>query len=624
MDRQDRALPLTREQLDIWLAEETGHSDTTEWQVGLLVLIEGNLERDALEWALNRAMREAEPVRAACFEVDGQVFQQAIDYPDVGLDFYDLSGSDDPVQEAQKIALSIQRTPMPFTGPLFKFALFQTHPDKFYLYGCFHHIVIDAAGIGLLGNRIAAVYSAIVSGEPIPPAFFGSLQDLVDCESAYESSADYLEDHDYWTKNLPAEDGSQQRLAQATREHEPHWPSAPVPLDSAVLRRVHELSQVWNVPRSSVITAACALLVRGWSAEGSEVVLDFPVSRRVRPESKTLPGMVAGVVPLVVRISPEATVADFCHHVDTRIREALQHQRYPVQALERKTHHRDPWQPSGRVVIDFFPTSFNLDFGGIAASASMTNSGLVGGFGLIFSGVGEELFLNTLGAGHPLSNFDATELAARLQRVLVAMTADPGRRVSSIAVLDEAECARLEEWGNRAVVTRPAPVGVSIPAAWAAQVARTPEAVAISSAGGELTYRQVEQAANRLAHLLAAQGVGPGQRVALLLERSAQAVVAILAVLKTGAAYVPIDPAVPEARMRFVLDDAAPVAVITSAELRARLAGQDLSVVDVDDPALDTQPVAALAAPAPDEVAYLIYTSGTTGTPKGVAVAHRQ
>ena len=107
-------------------------------------------------------------VRAAFFEVDGQVFQRAIDYPDVELAFYDLSGSDHPVQEARGIASSIQRTPMPLTGPLFKFALFRTRLDEFYLFACGHHIVIDGTGIALVGHRIASVYSAIVSGAPIP------------------------------------------------------------------------------------------------------------------------------------------------------------------------------------------------------------------------------------------------------------------------------------------------------------------------------------------------------------------------------------------------------------------------------------------------------------------------
>ena len=133
----------------------------------------------------------------------------------------------------------------------------------------------------------------------------------------------------------------------------------------------------------------------------------------------------------------------------------------------------------------------------------------------------------------------------------------------------------------------------------------------------------MDEASNRLAHLLAGQGVGPGERVALLLPRSAEAIVAILAVLKTGAAYVPIDPALPAARIEFMLADAAPIAAITTAELAERLDGCDLLVIDVDDPAIDSQPGTALPAPAPDDIAYLIYTSGTTGVPKGVAITHR-
>ena len=126
-----------------------------------------------------------------------------------------------------------------------------------------------------------------------------------------------------------------------------------------------------------------------------------------------------------------------------------------------------------------------------------------------------------------------------------------------------------------------------------------------------------------MAHLLAGEGVGPGQRVALVLPRSAEAIVAMLAVVKTGAAYVPIDPAAPAARMEFVLGDAAPVAAVTTAGLADRLGGRDLLVIDIDDPAVDRQPSTALPGPAPDDIAYLIYTSGTTGTPKGVAIPHR-
>ena len=124
---------------------------------------------------------------------------------------------------------------------------------------------------------------------------------------------------------------------------------------------------------------------------------------------------------------------------------------------------------------------------------------------------------------------------------------------------------------------------MSVPVLFAAQVARTPEAVALVCGGRSWTYRELDEAANRLAHLLAGHGVGPGGCVALLFSRSAEAVVAIVAVLKTGAAYLPIDPAVPAARIEFLLEDAAPVAAITTADLADRLDGRDLPVIDVED-----------------------------------------
>ena len=135
-------------------------------------------------------------------------------------------------------------------------------------------------------------------------------------------------------------------------------------------------------------------------------------------------------------------------------------------------------------------------------------------------------------------------------------------------------------WGNRAVLTQPAPVAVSVPVLFAAQVARAPEAVALTFGDRSMTYRELDEAANRLAHLLSGQGVGPGACVALLLERSAQAVVAMLAVLKTGAAYLAIDPALPAARIEFMLADAAPIAAITTTGLASRLDGCDLAVID--------------------------------------------
>ncbi|OJZ75780.1 non-ribosomal peptide synthetase, partial [Mycobacterium paraffinicum] len=620
MQLDERALPLTQGQLDIWLAQETGRS-ATDWQLGLFVKITGRVERKPLEWAIRRALREAEPVRAAILSEDGQVLQQALDDPEVDLAFHDLRGSDNAVRDAQEIAASIQRTPMPFTGPLFRFALFQTGVNEFYWFTCCHHIVADASGIALVGHRIATIYSAVISGAPMPSPFFGSLADLVRCESEYEASTDYAEDEAYWSRNLPSHDEPDRRFRRAN-EGGPYRSSAPIQLDPAVLRRVEELSHAWEMPRSSVITAACALLVRAWSGNGTEVVLDFPVSRRVTPESKTIPGMVSGVVPLVLKLSPQCTVSDLCRHVDARIREALRHQRFPVRGLERKVRSGDPRQSAQRVSVNFLPAVLALDFGGLAASASYTNSGLADGFGLFFSAVGDQLLFGVEGAGQPFAGFTAADLAERLMRVLAAMTGDPERRLLSIDPCSADEYTRIDGWGNRSMLTQPAPEPVSIPDLFAGQVSRAPAAVALVFEGRSMTYRELDEAANRLAHFLVGRGAGPGQSVALLLARSPAAVIAMLAVLKTGAAYLPIDPGLPDARIEFMLADATPIAVVTTADMGSRLDGCEPTVVDIADPRIDTQPGTALPAPTPDDIAYLIYTSGTTGVPKGVAVSH--
>ncbi|WP_156749945.1 AMP-binding protein, partial [Mycobacterium sp. E2479] len=213
-------------------------------------------------------------------------------------------------------------------------------------------------------------------------------------------------------------------------------------------------------------------------------------------------------------------------------------------------------------------------------------------------------------------------LITRFEQILLAMTSDPTRALSSIDVLDQPEHTHLNQLGNRATLTRPPGSAVSVPVVFGEQLARTPDAVALTYGQRSWTYRELDQASNRLAHLLTDHGAGPGQCVALLLPRCAEAITAVLAVLKTGAAYIPIDPALPMARIGLMLTDAAPIAAITTTDLRAQLDSHDIAIIDPDDPTVKRQPNTPLPAPAPDDIAYLIYTSGTTGLPKGVAITH--
>src|SRR5215218_2182158 len=190
MEPNDGGLPLSRGQLDIWLSQESGLVGT-EWQLGLLVRIDGAIQRDLLHQAMRQALQEAEPARAAFFEQDAQVVQKPVDYSDIELPFYDVSDAPDPGEKVREIAASIQHTPMPLTGRLVTFALFKTQPDQYYAFGLGHHISVDGVGMALVCRRIASIYTALAKGNPVPPAYFGSLQDFVDLEARYVESAEF-------------------------------------------------------------------------------------------------------------------------------------------------------------------------------------------------------------------------------------------------------------------------------------------------------------------------------------------------------------------------------------------------------------------------------------------------
>ncbi|MBY0286648.1 MAG: amino acid adenylation domain-containing protein, partial [Mycobacteriaceae bacterium] len=397
-------------------------------------------------------------------------------------------------------------------------------------------------------------------------------------------------------------------------------------------QQVARVAREHNATSFMMVQAALAVLLSKVSAS-SDVAVGFPIAGRTDPALDDLVGFFVNTLVLRIDVAGDLTVAELLAQVRQRSLAAYENQDVPFEVLVERlnpsrslSHHplvqvALAWQNnepanflSGDLEVSPLPVDTRTARMDLAFSlAERWNDGSEP------AGIGGAVEFRT-------DVFDAASvesLIGWLERVLVAMTAEPTRRVSSIDVLDEDEHACLDELGNRAILTLPAPPAMSIPVLFGARAAQSPDAVALVCAGRSMTYRELDEAANRLAHLLADYRAGPGQCVALLFSRSAEAVVAILAVLKAGAAYLPIDPSVPAARIQFIVGDAAPVAVITTADLRPRLDGFDVPVIDVGDPVLQSQPEAALPAPDPDEIAYLIYTSGTTGVPKGVAITHR-
>ena len=639
-------VPLSFAQSRLWFIDQL-QGPSPVYNLAVALRLHGHLDADVLAAALSDVVGRHESLRTLFVAPDGIPEQRVIEREraDFGWQVVDAtawppSRLDEAVGEATRHNFDLAAE-IPLRAKLFRVA-----DDEHVLVAVAHHIAADGWSVAPLVNDLGTAYASRCAGQapdwaelPVQYVDYTLWQraqfgDLDDSESRIAAQLDY------WQHALA---GMPERLALPTDRPYPlvadqrgaalavDWP-VELQQQVALVAREH------NATSFMVIQAALAVLLSRLSTS-SDVAVGFPIAGRRDPALDGLVGFFVNTLVLRLDLAGDPTVDELLAQVRGRSLAAYEHQDVPFEVIVERlnptrslTHHplvqvMLAWQnlpgdasaPSAGLTLgDLHVTPMPVDVRAARVDLSFSLAERWSESGEP-AGIGGAVEFRT-------DVFDAASIEAlieRLQRVLTAMTADPARRLSSVDVLDEVEHARLAEWGNRAALTAPVSAPTSIPALFAAQAARTPEAVAVSSGDDSWTYRQLDESANRLAHLLIDRGVGPGQRVALLLPRSVEAIVAIFAVLKTGAAYVPIDPAVPAARVEFVLDDAAPIAAITTAELADRIHGRDLLIVDVDDPAVDSQPATSLPAPDPDDIAYLIYTSGTTGTPKGVAIPHR-
>ncbi|MFQ2879898.1 amino acid adenylation domain-containing protein, partial [Mycobacterium sp. MS3] len=636
--KRPAVVPLSFAQSRLWFLEQL-HGPSPVYNIPVAVRLSGRVEDGALGAALGDVVARHESLRTRFPSSEGMPQQQVVApaAADFGWQVVDAVGwSGELLGEAIASVVGHQfdlATEVPLRARLFRLA-----EDEYVLVVVVHHVAADGWSISPLLRDLSAAYVARCAGQA--PGWAPLAVQYVDYTLWQRAQLGDLDDPDsriaaqlgYWEQALA---GLPERLVLPTDR--PYLPvadyrGARVPIDwpPELQRKVRRLARECNATSFMVMQAGLAVLL-GTLSGSADVAVGFPIAGRSDPALDELVGLFINTLVLRVDLGGDPSVGELLGRVRARSLGAFEHQDVPFELLVERlnptrslAHH-----PLVQVVLSWqnLPAQTpgvglgEVEVTPVAVEAHTARTDLDFFLAERWDEAGEPAGIG--GAVEFRTDvFDAESierLIERLERVLVAITADSTARLSSIDLLDEAEHARLDGWGNRAVLTQPAPALVSIPAAFAAQVARTPDAVAVSFEDRCMSYQELEQAANRLAHVLFDGGVGPGDVVALLVERSAQAVVAMLAVLKTGAAYLPIDPALPDARVELMLADAAPVAALTTAGLAERLAGLDLAVIDVADPRIDGYPHTALPWPAAEDVAYLIYTSGSSGVPKAVA-----
>ena len=603
-------LPLSPVQQGLLFHAGTAQGSDDGYAVQLDFTITGTVDPDRLRDAV-QAVIERHPQLAArfCDGFDEPV--QVIPADPMAAWRYVERASD---EQAERVCAD-ERAAVCALGdqPAFRAALIRTAEQRYRFVLTNHHIVLDGWSMPILLREIFAGYD----GQRLPAA--GSYRRYV----AWLADRDLGAARAVWGGVLAGFD-------TPTLVGPPDWvgagprAAASSRLPLAITRAVRQLARSRHTTVNTVLQAAWAQLLLGMTGQ-HDVVFGVPVSGRPAelPGAESMLGLLINTVPVRATMTATTTAADLLDQLQDAHNDTLEHQHLALSEIHRVTGQERLFDTL--FVYQNYPIDTGVLLGGSSglaitesASRDYTHYPLT-----IRVLPGTELGLRVEFDTEVFDAEDIDRLIARLRKLLAAMTADPHRRLSSIDVLDAEEHARLGEWGNRAALSRRA-TAASIPELFTAQVQRTPDAVALTFAGRSMTYRELDEAANRLAHLLSGHGAGPGACVALLFERSAEAIVAILAVLKTGAAYLPVDAALPAARVGFMIADATPIAAISTAALAGRLADHRLPVIDVADPRLPEYPSTAPSfGPDAHDVAYLIYTSGTTGVPKGVAVTHR-
>ncbi|HWO66711.1 MAG TPA: amino acid adenylation domain-containing protein, partial [Umezawaea sp.] len=621
---RDGGLPLSFAQQRLWFLDEF-EPGGTEYLTPSILRLRGRLDRSALDTALTALVARHESLRTTFETVDGHGVQVVHPPHRIEVPVLDLAEEDlDRVLDRE--------TTTPFDlrrGPLVRVLLVRLAEDDHVLSLVLHHIVTDGWSNGVLLGELAACYEAAAGGVdaklPDLPVQYADYAVWQRRESTEEALGEHLA---YWRGAL---DGVRplelptDRPRPATRGKQGALVHFRVPAE--ITERLRALAREQDGTLFMALLAACQALFSRWSGQ-RDVAVGTVVSGRDRTELEGLVGFFVNTLVLRTPVDPHRGFRDLLGRVRETVLDAFAHQDVPFERVVDEVHPvRDPSRTplfQAMVVLQNTPDD-GPGLPGLDVE-ELPPPSVAAGFDVSFQFQEVDGCLEAL-LTYDTALFDAAtaeRMVAHVGVLLGGATADPDRAVADLPLLTDDELRHvLDDWNDTAA-DDPAPLFHEV---FQDIAARTPDATALVAGDRSWTFADVNAHANRLAHHLIAVGVGPESVVALALPRTAEMVFAVLAVLKAGGAYLPVDPDHPADRIAFVLEDARPVLVVTTGDGGNLPDG--VPRVALDDPAATARPAtdptdADRTAPLrPEHAAYVIYTSGSTGRPKGVVVEHR-
>ncbi|CAJ8284993.1 non-ribosomal peptide synthetase [Burkholderia pseudomallei] len=636
---RDGRIALSLAQQRLWfLTQLEGVSEA--YHMSGAVRLDGPLNREVLQRALNRIVMRHEALRTCFVREEGEPIQVIQPHADLTVSYHDLREAEQSEQRAKDLSQAHASAPFDLSRDLpVRVLLLQLADEAHVVQVVMHHIASDGWSVGVFLQELSALYGSFIAeqGDPLAPLPL-QYADYAAWQRRWLASGQLEKQGAFWQTNLS---GAPTLLELPTDRPRPPkqshaGASVEVKLGAALSERVKRLSQRHGVtPYMTLLSSWAAVLSRLSGQE--EVVIGSPVAGRNRTEVEALIGFFVNTLALRLDLSSEPTVGELLKRTKAQVLSAQAHQDLPFdQVVERVKPPRSTAHPPLFQVMFVWQNmpAGELTIPGLTIRAVETPL-QTAQFELTLSlrEAGDDIVGHLNYASALFDESTVRRYVTYWRRLLEGMTAGPANvSVARLPLLDEAERKQVVYAWN--ATERDYPIEQCIHQLFEAQVDRKPEAIALTFDGRRLSYAELNARANRLAHYLQARGVGPDRLVALCAERGIEMVVGLLAILKAGGAYVPLDPSHPPERLRRMLDDTNPVAVLVD-DIGADALASFESHVAARSPRVHlSRDIAQWRAcspanpPTPREraarrLAYVIYTSGSSGEPKGVMNEHR-
>ena len=641
--RIDRSgpLPLSLAQQRLWFLNQLD-PDSPVYNIGAALRINGKIDVAALERTLQHIVQRHEDLRTGFVQVNGTpqaVIRDGRDWRLQKIEVHHLS-DDGPNSELLKFAAELVREKFDITrDSLFRVQLLTFAAENHVLLFTTHHLISDGWSVGVMGQELAELYSVYASGrEPSLAPLSIQYVDYAAWQRKWLESGELDRQLPYWKKQLagaPPVIGFPADHRRPQREMYRGCRSKLI-IPKQLLSAVEQLSQRHGVTLFMTLLAAFKVLLARYSGQ-DDIVVGSPSANRSRAELNQLIGFFVNNLVLRTDLSGNPSFATLLARIRNVTLRAYEHQDVPFDRLVHAVSAERSLDHSPLFQVMFILQNYPLDELDLAGTPTTT-------LDLEVDTARFDLTVEVYPRHGDLwayfdynSDLYEAETIARIEQhyvaILRAVCADPDQNIASIPLLSSSEQQKLlVEW-NRTQAEFP---DICFHQRFESHAMASPERLAVIAGGTSLTYGELDERANRIASHLKSRGAGPEKLVALCLDRSADLVASILAVAKTGAAYVPLDPTYPAARIANIFEDARPLVALTTQRLLSVLPfnGEEKSfgvicLDKLDGPdACEITPTEqeAVGGSIPvraDNLAYVIFTSGSTGRPKGVQITHR-